>query len=101
MIKQFQLEVREINKLVDIVSLIQPDIVISCLRGEFDQQLKFHKRIAEVLRNTKSRLYFFSTTNVFDGDFSKSHVETDPPIAESDYGKYKIECENSVKRYFS
>ncbi|SDN72590.1 sugar nucleotide-binding protein [Bacillus sp. OK048] len=95
--KQFQLEVQEIGKLVEIVSLIQPDIVISCLRGEFDHQLKFHKRIAEVLRNTKSRLYFFSTTNVFDGDFSKSHVETDPPIAESDYGKFKIECEKMLK----
>ncbi|MEH7114445.1 sugar nucleotide-binding protein [Neobacillus niacini] len=95
--KQFQLKVQEINKLVELVSFIQPDIVISCLRGDFDQQLKFHEKLAEVLQNTKSSLYFFSTTNVFDGDLSKPHTETDTPIAESDYGKYKIECENRLK----
>lgn len=95
--KQFQLEVQEINKLKEIISSIQPNIVISCLRGEFDQQLKFHKEMAEELRNTNSRLYYFSTTNVFDGDFSKPHIEIDVPNAESDYGKFKIDCENMLK----
>jgi dTDP-4-dehydrorhamnose reductase len=92
--KQIQLEVHQTHEMRDIMRSIKPDIVISCLRGEFDQQLKFHRELAEELRNTTSSLYFFSTTNVFDGDFSKPHIETDVPIAESDYGKFKIECEN-------
>ena len=95
--KQFQLEVQQIDKLKEILNSIQPDIVISCLRGEFDQQLKFHKELALNLENTRSRVYYMSTTNVFDGDFSKPHLETDTPIAESDYGKFKIECENMLK----
>jgi dTDP-4-dehydrorhamnose reductase len=95
--KQFQLDVQEISKMIEIISSIQPDSVISCIRGEFDQQLQFHKELAEVLRNIKSNLYFFSTTNVFDGDFSKPHTETDTTIAESEYGNFKIDCENILK----
>ncbi|MEH6994267.1 sugar nucleotide-binding protein [Neobacillus drentensis] len=94
--KQFQLEVHQIHEMRDILRSIKPDIVISCLRGEFGQQLKFHREMAGELRKTTCSLYFFSTTNVFDGDFSKPHIETDVPIAESDYGKFKIECENML-----
>lgn len=95
--KQFQLEIQQIDKLTNITRSIKPDIVISCLRGEFDQQIKFHKELAMELRNSSSRLYFFSTTNVFDGDYSKPHTEIDIPISESDYGNFKIECENMLK----
>ncbi|HLO13164.1 MAG TPA: sugar nucleotide-binding protein [Pseudoneobacillus sp.] len=95
--KQFQLEVQQIDKLMEITRSIKPDIVISCLRGDFDHQLKLHKELAMELRNSNSRLYFFSTTNVFDGDFTKPHTESDIPISESDYGKFKIECENMLK----
>jgi len=95
--KQFQLEVQQIDKLREITRSIKPDIVISCIRGEFAHQLKFHKELAIELRSSSSRLYFFSTTNVFDGDLSKPHTETDIPISESDYGKFKIDCENMLK----
>ncbi|MEH7379178.1 sugar nucleotide-binding protein [Bacillus sp. JJ1533] len=95
--KQFQLEVKDINKMREIIRSIKPDIVISCLRGNFVHQLRFHKELALELRNSSSRLYFFSTTNVFDGDCSRPHTEVDIPISESDYGKFKIECENMLK----
>lgn len=95
--KQFQLEVSQIHEMRELLRSIKPEIVISCLRGEFSQQLKFHKELAEELMNTRSSLYFFSTTNVFDGDFSKPHIESDYPIAESDYGKFKIDCEIMLK----
>jgi dTDP-4-dehydrorhamnose reductase len=83
--------------LREITRSIKPDIVISCLRGEFAHQLKFHKELAIELRSSSSRLFFFSTTNVFDGDFSKPHTETDIPISESDYGNFNIDCENMLK----
>ena len=41
-------------------------------------------------------MYFFSTTNVFDNDFSKPHYEDDVPNSRTDYGRYKIECEKSI-----
>ncbi|MDM5329026.1 sugar nucleotide-binding protein [Neobacillus sp. CF12] len=95
--KQFQLDVQEISKMMELISSIQPDSIISCIRGEFGQQLKFHKELAKVVRNSNSNLYYFSTTNVFDGDFSKPHTETYIPIAESEYGNFKIDCENILK----
>lgn len=95
--KQFQLEIQQTDKLKEIIRSIHPDIVISCLRGEFDQQFSFHKELAIELLNKRSNLYFFSTTNVFDGDYSRPHSETDMPVAETDYGKFKIECEEMLK----
>jgi dTDP-4-dehydrorhamnose reductase len=95
--KQLKLELQQTDKLREMIRSIKPDIVISCLRGEFEHQLKFHKELAMELRESSSRLYYFSTTNVFDGDYSKPHSETDIPIAESDYGNFKIECENMLK----
>lgn len=95
--KQFQLKVQQIDNLKEIIRSIKPDIVISCLRGDFDQQLKFHEELAMELRNKSSRVYYFSTTNVFDGNFSRPHTETDIPISESDYGNFKIESENMLK----
>ncbi|MGG3471392.1 sugar nucleotide-binding protein [Neobacillus pocheonensis] len=95
--KQFQLEVQQLDKLKKITNTINPDIVISCLRGEFNQQLKFHKELGRIFQNTNTRIYYFSTTNVFDGDLLRAHIETDIPIAESDYGKFKIKCENMLK----
>ena len=96
--REFQLGLQQHDKLKEIIRSVQPDIVVSCLRGEFDQQLSFHKQLAFELQNTPSRLYYFSTANVFDGDYSRHHIETDIPVAESDYGNFKIECENTLKQ---
>ncbi|WP_144554960.1 sugar nucleotide-binding protein [Bacillus sp. X1(2014)] len=95
--KQFQLGVHQIDKLKEIIQSIKPEIVISCLRGDFDQQLMFHKELALEIKHTRSRVYYFSTTNVFDGDLLKPHTESDKPMAESDYGNFKITCENILK----
>lgn len=95
--KQFQLDVQQMDTLKEIIGTVNPDTVISCLRGDFHQQLKLHNELAVELRNKNSRVYYISTTNVFDGDLSRSHVETDAPIAESDYGKFKMECENMLR----
>ncbi|MDP4084616.1 MAG: sugar nucleotide-binding protein [Bacillota bacterium] len=95
--KQIQLHVGQIEKLRETIQSVKPDIVISCLRGEFSQQLEFHKELALQLVDSHTILYFFSTTNVFDGDFSRFHSEIDIPFAESDYGNYKIQAENIVR----
>lgn len=56
---QFQLEVQHVDKMRQIIRSIKPDVVISCLRGNFNHQLQFHKELAMELRNSSSRLYFF------------------------------------------
>ncbi|WP_075617707.1 sugar nucleotide-binding protein [Paenisporosarcina indica] len=94
---QYRLQINEIDKMKDIVESIKPDAVISCLRGDFDQQLIFHKELALIIKNIESILYYFSTANVFDGDFSQHHSELDTPNATSPYGKFKINCENTLQ----
>ncbi|MEH6942310.1 sugar nucleotide-binding protein [Bacillus sp. JJ722] len=95
--KKVQLEIHEIDKLKEVIRSIQPDIIISCLRGDFEQQLTFHHELSIEIQNTDRIVYYFSTTNVFDGDFSRPHTEKDFPISESDYGKFKINCENMLQ----
>ncbi len=93
--KQFHLDLSE-QRIIEILQEVQPDIIISSLSGDFDEQLNFHKTLANEMKNNSSDLYFISTTNVFDGDLSKHHCETDEPISKSEYGQYKINCEKML-----
>ncbi|MER2039351.1 MAG: sugar nucleotide-binding protein [Solibacillus sp.] len=91
--KQFQMNIQDGEVLERILNNVEPDIVISCLHGDYEQLLEFHKLLAVELKRRSSLLYFLSTTNVFDGDLSRHHFETDEPISKSEYGNYKINCE--------
>lgn len=79
-----------------ILNSLQPEIIVSCLRGDFNKQLALHKKAVKYLKETNGKLYFFSTANVFDNDLSKIHYEDDLPDSHTDYGKYKIECEKVI-----
>lgn len=94
--KWFKLDIHDEHNISSILDNIKPQIIISCLRGDFNKQLIVHTKSAEYLRDNGGSLYFFSTTNVFDNDFSKPHYEDDLPTSQTDYGKYKIECENTI-----
>lgn len=91
--KQFQLNIQDEEAMREILHAVQPDIIVSSLRGDFDKQFTFHQNLAEAIKNKATMLYYFSTTNVFDGDLSRHHSESDAPIADSDYGRFKMNCE--------
>ncbi len=93
---QFNVEKDDISVLL---KKIKPCIIISSIRGDFIAQYKVHQKIVEYLKtNTKCRLLFLSTVNVFDGKSSFPSYEYDALLAESDYGKYKISVERLVSR---
>ena len=94
---QLQWDISETEKIITWVKNINPDIVISCLRGDFNVQYEIHTNLVETFKETQTKFLFCSTTNVFDGEISKHHDENDQPIAESDYGQFKIKCENLIK----
>lgn len=79
-----------------ILKNLQPQIVISCLRRNFEKQLIIHTKVAEYLKESSGRLYFFSTTNVFDNDFSRPHYEDDLPNSRTDHRQNKIKCEAKI-----
>ncbi len=94
--KNLKLNVDDEENICSILEYSKPKIVISCLRGDYKKQLILHKKVAEYLKKTNGKLYFMSTINVFDSDFSRAHYEEDLKKASSDYGKYKEECEENM-----
>lgn len=81
-----------------ILELIQPDIVISSLRGDFEQQLKIHSYLADYVKlNLERKLIFISTANVFDADQTRPFYEEDRINPSSDYGTYKAQCETMLQ----
>lgn len=94
--KSLKLNIQDEDNISSILNTLKPQIIISCLRGDFNKQLILHVKTAEYLRENGGSLYFFSTTNVFDNDLSKPHYEDDLPNSHTDYGQYKIECEKKI-----
>lgn len=85
----------------DLLEEIAPNVVISALRGDFQKQIEVHVLAAEYLRKRQGRMLFISTANVFDGDLTSPHYEDDRPYSVSEYGKFKILCENRLRESLS
>lgn len=93
----FKLNIENLHDIDIILEETKPQCVISCLRGDFNKQLVLHEYVAEYLKNTNGKLYFFSTLNVFDNDLTKPHYEDEPQNSSSTYGQYKLACENKIQ----
>lgn len=94
--KSFKLDIRDCEAINGILNSVKPQIVISCIRGNFDDQLIMHMKVSEYLKSNGGKLYFFSTTNVFDKDLERPHYEDDVPCSCTDYGNFKIKCEKRI-----
>lgn len=87
----------EEEALQSVLDTAKPEVVISCLRGDFAQQLEAHRFLADYLRERPgTRLVYLSTANVFDALNETPHIKTDPPQAQSEYGCFKIACEQML-----
>ena len=83
--------------LQSVLDTAKPEVVISCLRGDFAQQLEAHRFLADYLRaHPGTKLVYLSTANVFDALNETPHIETDSPQAQSEYGRFKIACEQML-----
>ena len=87
----------ETEKLLPILEATSPDVIVSCTRGSYDKQLEAHIDIIEYAADTDTRVYFFSTANVFDGEPDAVKSEDDRVHAATEYGKYKVECEKILR----
>lgn len=94
--RSFKLNIEETDGISNVLNTLKPQSVISCLRGDYNKQLILHTKVAEYLKQSNGRIYFCSTANVFDSDPSKPHYEEDPPSSCTDYGQFKIGCENRI-----
>ena len=87
----------EPQSIVPLLEETRPDVVISCLRGDFDLHLEAHGLAADFLRRHGGRMLYLSTANVFDGDLSRPHYEGDAPCSDTAYGQFKIACERLLR----
>ncbi|WP_026916128.1 sugar nucleotide-binding protein [Christiangramia portivictoriae] len=77
---------------------IKPDIILSCLRGDFDAQIHMHFEIIDYLLKFQKKLIFLSSANVFDAFTNYPSYEYDKTLSQSVYGRFKIKIENALLR---
>ncbi len=88
----------EEDDIYEILEKIQPDFIISAVRGNFEAQIIAHERMIAYVSTKKCRLYFISSANVFDAYCKYPSYEYDKTLSESIHGRFKIKIENMLLR---
>jgi len=91
-------DISDIARVNELLSSTTPELIISSLTGDFQQQTTAHKVMAEYLNNTGGRMIFISTANVFDGATGGNHSENASPYPLSQYGDFKKNCEEMLRK---
>ena len=90
----FNVEKDDINS---ILNKVEPNYIISSLRGGFKDQLRIHQDVLNyTLKSVDCKLIYLSTVNVFDAKGKLPSYENDSLLADSDYGKYKVSQEKTI-----
>lgn len=95
--RYFEYDIRE-DSPTELLRSIQPDVIISALRGDADAQFIAHDMMIDYVVKKNARLIFLSAANVFDSFRHYPSYEHDKTFSESAYGKFKINLENKVMR---
>lgn len=88
----------EIDPIQFILQDLKPDLIISCIKGNFTGQVLAHEEIAEFILTHESKLIYISSANVFDAFTNFPSYEYDKTLSESIYGRSKIKIENNLMR---
>lgn len=106
-----ELDILNFKKLDNILKEIKPDIVINCAaytkvdKCEDEPDLAFHinsigaKNISYLSYKYNSKIIYFSTDYVFDGEKKLPYIEFDKPNPLSIYGKSKLFGEEYTKEF--
>lgn len=93
----FQYSVEE-DDIFEILGVVKPNVIISCLRGDFHFQVIAHQHIAEYVAENLCKIIFLSSANVFDAYSKFPSYEDDKTLSDSIYGHFKIKIENMLLR---
>lgn len=89
-------DVNQPESLRQLLDQVRPKLIISALKGPFDQLLSIHKNLCAYIQESDCRLMWFSTVHVFDTFRHFPSYEHDKTLSESLYGRYQIKIENEV-----
>jgi dTDP-4-dehydrorhamnose reductase len=93
----FQYRVEE-DDIFEILNVVKPSIIISCLRGDFHAQVIAHQHLSEYVISHDCKIIFLSSANVFDAYSKYPSYEEDKTLSDSIYGHFKIKIENMLLR---
>ncbi len=96
--KQFFQYNMEEDDIFEVLNAVQPQLIISAVRGNFAAQIMAHQHIVEYISQYDCKLYFISSANVFDAYRKYPSYEYDKTLSESVYGRLKIKIENMLLR---
>lgn len=88
----------ETDDIFDVLEQVKPHLVISALRGNFDDLVDTHEDLSDYLRLTRCKLIFLSSANVFDAFSNYPSYEYDKTLSLSKFGRLKIKIENMLMR---
>lgn len=83
---------------VFILNKLNPDIIISGLKGNFNLQVKYYDKIIKYCEAFNSKLMFISSSSVFDSFVNFPSYEEDKTFSQSIYGRFNIHIENKLFR---
>tara|TARA_R110002050_G_scaffold4981_3_gene23143 strand:- start:275 stop:1132 length:858 start_codon:yes stop_codon:yes gene_type:complete len=76
---------------------IQPSLIISAISGEFNCQLAAHQQIVNYATlNSKCKVLYISSSEVFSGKFKHASYENDLPLAQNAIGRFHISMEKML-----
>ena len=82
------------NNFNQILKEVNPNLIISSLKGDFNDQIFFHEKLIMYCDKKNIKLLFISSSNVFDSFTNFPSYENDKTFSESIFGRFKINIEN-------
>lgn len=84
----------ENDSLFLLLNNLQPTVIISAIRGDFEKQIEAHHQIVEyVLLKQNCAVLYISSSEVFDAKWHYPSYEDDATLSETALGKFKIAVE--------
>ena len=75
---------------IKILNKLNPNIIISGLKGNFNLQVKYYDKIIKYCETFDSKLMFISSSSVFDSFINFPSYEEDRTFSQSIYGRFNI-----------
>jgi len=93
---EFDVESGNINS---ILNELKPNYIILNLKGDYNKQLKVHQKLLNhTLSSVDCKIIYISSVNVFDAKGKFPSYENDSLLANSDYGKNKVNQEKAISK---
>lgn len=84
--------INDYNAVISHVAIVNPDIIIQCALGTPD----FTRALADWCNRAARKFAYISTVDVFGEHNHGPYTLQSEPQPETDYGKYKLQCERTI-----